>query len=77
MHDQSSVYPVARFSGEIVTVSGMYIVEHGGSHKPLMKRFFPMGLTVPKCPSCGRVRITLQHAAPYISEDEDFCPPSR
>ena len=59
-------------SGQTVTMSGMYVIEHNGGHQPNTSRAIPKGMQIPHCPICGTVKVSLSAFAPHISEDPDF-----
>ena len=57
--------------GEIVTRSGIYEICH--ADEPSVTVLLTVNTIFPFCRQCGdRVRYKLLHAAPHISEDEDF-----
>ena len=57
--------------GEIVTRSGIYEICH--SDEPRVTVMLTVNTIFPFCRRCGElVRYKLLHAAPHISEDEDF-----
>lgn len=60
-------------SGEIVSQSGLYRVEHlHASCDPLQVVLIARD-RFPECPACGTdTQYTLVHAVPYIHEDADF-----
>ena len=58
--------------GASVTRSGIYLAFHKG-HRTPHEILFLQGEKFPVCNTCNNeVRYTLQRAAPYILEDNDF-----
>lgn len=60
--------------GETVSYSGIYEVIHGDAQTDLGLTLVALrGEKVQRCLRCGEeVRLRLVHAAPHISEDDDF-----
>ena len=62
-----------QISGEAAAVSGIYRLEHEGSHPMQEEMLVQKGICLPGCAICGkRITFHLVQAVKPIGEDEDF-----